>query len=93
MTVTKKACKLITTLQFFTFFVAVAFSGCGISARVVDLEWSTVDWKRESRKTTVNLKTGNQSALKSTHDNPIYEDEEFIQIEDERHKASRQTTE
>lgn len=72
--------------------IIIYLTACGISARVVDLEWSTVDWKRESRKTTVNLKTGNQSALKSTHDNPIYEDEEFIQIEDETHKASRQTT-
>lgn len=59
-------------------------SGCGIHVAALDVTAGTVDYMQEVRKTKRNYESGNQSGLSKDHQNVLYEDEEYIQLKNER---------
>lgn len=59
-------------------------SGCGIHVAALDVTAGTVDYMQEVRKTKRNYESGNQSELSKDHQNVLYEDEEYIQLKNER---------
>lgn len=56
---------------------------CGMSVRVVDLQWGSTGYAQEMNKRTLNVATGNQSALSEADSNPIYESQKFKQLKNE----------
>jgi hypothetical protein len=55
-------------------------SGCGISVKVVDLQWATTGYAQEMNKRTMNVQSGNQSALVEADSNVIYESQKYKQL-------------
>jgi hypothetical protein len=55
-------------------------SGCGISVKVVDLQWGSTGYAEAMNKRTMNVQTGNQSALIEDDSNPITENQKYLQL-------------
>lgn len=67
-------------MKLLTLSLLFILSGCGISVRVVDLQWATTGYAEEMNKRTMNVQSGNQSALDEADSNVIYESQKYKPI-------------